>query len=74
MNTLNRYRNRRPQRDETAGGTRWVAVEVSRSDRRKTNLGGSGLAVVGTSGWRIEVGREFDAGTLAQLMHVLERV
>jgi len=36
-------------------------------------VGGSGLAVVSASGWRIEVGRGFDAGTLAQLLRVLER-
>ena len=35
---------------------------------------GSALAVVLRGGWRVEVGRGFDAGTLQQLVHVLERV
>jgi hypothetical protein len=73
LSTLNRYRRRRPPQGETTGGTRWVAVEVCRPGQTQRSAGGSGLAVVSASGWRIEVGRGFDAVTLAQLVRVLER-
>jgi hypothetical protein len=75
VSTLDAYRRRRRQaRSEACGTQRWVAVEVPGT--QPTARGGaaaSGLAVVLAQGWRIEVGRGFDAGTLAQLLSVLER-
>lgn len=73
LSTLSRYRNRRVRQGETAGVTRWVAVEVAGPDQRKSSTGGSGLAVEWARGWRIEIGRGFDPVTLAQLLRVLER-
>jgi len=74
LSTLSRYRNRRAQQGEAADGTRWVAVEVSGPGQTKGSVGASGLAMVSASGWRIEVGHGFDAGTLRQLLRLLERV
>jgi hypothetical protein len=66
--TLARYRKRRAQ-GEVVAGNRWVAVEVSGAGPARE----SGLAVALPGGRRIEVGRGFDARTLAQLLGVLER-
>jgi hypothetical protein len=51
-------------------------VEVKESSGRPVLEGGasSGLAVALPSGRRIEIGRGFDAHTLAQLLGVLERL
>ena len=69
FSTLARYRKRRKQGPgEGAGPRRWLAVELASS----LQAGASGLAVVLTSGRRIEVGRGFDANTLEQLVHLLE--
>jgi len=73
LSTLNRCRRRRPEQGEATDGTRWLAVEVSRPSRTPRSAAGSGLALVLASGCRIEVGRGFDPGTLAQLVRVLER-
>lgn len=67
LSTLARYRKWQQQRGEAVSPSRWVAVELSRP-----NSAGSGLAVVLAGGRRIEVGRGFDAGTLEQLLRVLE--
>ena len=69
MKTLARYvaRHRRA-RTEKATPQRWVAVEVAR--KRETR---GELAVVLSSGCRIEVKPGFDAVTLRQLVSVLER-
>ena len=71
--TLARYRKRQAQ-GSPATGNRWV--EVKESACRPVQEGGasSGLAVALRSGRRIEVGRGFDAHTLAQLLDVLERL
>ena len=71
--TLARYRKRQAQ-GSPAAGNRWV--EVKESTGRPVREGGasSGLAVALPSGRRIEVGRGFDARTLAQLLDVLERL
>lgn len=71
--TLARYRKRQRQaQGEAATGNRWLAVEVS--DVRAVGSGiTSGLAIALPGGRRIEVGREFDAPTLVQLLGVLER-
>lgn len=68
LSTLARYRKWREQRrrDEADAG-RWVAVELA-----SPQAAASGLAVVLSGGRRIEVGRGFDAQTLAQLVSLLE--
>jgi hypothetical protein len=70
LKTLCRYVTR--YRKQKAGGgepQRWVEAEVARP-----NGCGAELAVLLSSGRRIEVGRGFDAGTLRQLVVVLEQV
>lgn len=74
LSTLNRYRHRCAPQRETAGGSGWLAVEVSGPGHTMVSAGGSGIAVVLASGRRIEVKRGFDPGTLAQLVRVLERL
>jgi len=67
LKTLDRYVTRY-RKQKAAGGQpqRWIAVEVAGS-------GGSELSVLLSSGRRIEVKRGFDAGTLRQLVAVLEQ-
>jgi len=73
LSTLARYRKRRRQeRAEAPGPSRWVAVELSGSHQAAVSGAASGLAVVLSSGRRIEVGRGFDANTLEQLLRLLE--
>ena len=75
VSTLDAYRKRRRQAQRNAAsGARWVAVEVSDAKQSEVSAAASGLAVVLGKGRRIEVGRGFDAGTLEQLLPVLERV
>ena len=79
LTTLTRHRRRRQQeRGEAAGPRRWVAVELSGSHHWAASEAEGALwarlAVVLSSGRRIEVGREFDAKTLEQLLHLLEPV
>lgn len=69
LKTLGRYLTR--YRKQKAGGNEaqgWVAVEVS----GHSGSGGE-LAVLVSTGRRIEVKRGFDAGTLRQLVAVLEQ-
>ena len=67
MKTLARYVAR--YRRENAGDAQsWVAVEVAEQRGQ-----GKELAVVLSSGRRIEVGRGFDADTLKRLLAVVER-
>ena len=69
LKTLNRYVTRyRKQKKDGGGSPRWVAVEVA-------GHGGIGseLSVLLAGGRRIEVKRGFDAGTLRQLVAVLEQ-
>jgi hypothetical protein len=69
LSTLASYQGRWKQaRDDNAGPSRWLAVELSGAHP----AGASGLAVVLTDGRRIEVGRVFDAQTLQQLVSLLE--
>lgn len=68
--TLARYRKRQAQGD-AAGERRWLAVEVTGANG--PTLESSGLAVALPGGRRVEVGRGFDAHTLARLLSVLER-
>lgn len=71
--TLNRYRNRKSHQSGTAVETRLVAVELSRTGPSRSAGAGSGLAVVSSGGWRIEVACGFDGVTLGRLLRVLER-
>lgn len=73
LSTLARYRRGRV-RQGSAGSNALLAVEVSGCAPGSVAATGSALAVVLRGGWRVEVGRGFDAGTLQQLVHVLERV
>jgi len=67
LKTLARYVTRyRKQKADNREPQRWVAVEVA-------GRGGSELAVLLSSGRRIEVKRGFDVGTLRQLVAVLEQ-
>jgi len=69
--TLARYRKRQAQ-VSPAPENRWVAVEVS-AGRPAESPASSGLAVALADGLRIEIGRGFDAPTLAHLLAALER-
>jgi hypothetical protein len=70
MKTLARYWERYRKRKAAARSEpqRWVAVEVAGQ-----GYCGGELAVLLSSGRRIEVKRGFDADTLRQLVAVLER-
>ena len=71
--TLARYRKRQTQ-GGPAAGNRWVEVEESAGRPVQEDGARSGLAVALPSGRRIEIGRGFDAHTLALLVDVLERL
>ena len=69
LKSLARYVTQyRKQKTENKEPQRWVAVELA----RHSGCGGE-LAVLLTSGRRIEVKRGFDASTLRQLVAVLEQ-
>jgi hypothetical protein len=71
--TLARYRKRQTQ-GSPATGNRWVELKQSAARPALGIPASSGLAVALPSGRRIEVGRGFDAPTLALLLGVLERL
>jgi transposase-like protein len=77
LNTLKRYlkrdRDRKVQKSKAGGGA-LVAVEVTAASPAQSREPHSSLAVVLSSGRRIEVGERFDAATLARLVAVLERL
>ena len=64
---MTRYRKQAARGDDPNQPQRFVAVEVAAS-----RSGGSELTVVLHGGRRIEVKSGFDAGTLRQLVTVLE--
>jgi hypothetical protein len=64
---VTRYRKQAAQGNDPNQPQRFVAVEVAAS-----RTGGSELTVVLPGGLRIEVKNGFDAGTLRQLVTVLE--
>ena len=69
LKTLGRYLTRyRKQKADDSAPQRWVAVEFSAH-----SASGSELAVLLSAGRRIEVKQGFDAGTLRQLVAVLEQ-
>jgi hypothetical protein len=73
LSTLARYRRRQQQAgSEMDSAKRWLAVELSGSCVAG-GRGASGLALLAAGGWRIEVGRGFDADTLKRLLGVMER-
>jgi hypothetical protein len=73
VSTLARYQRRQRQDpDSGSGDGRWVSVEVAGPRPAGRRERGSGLAVVVADGRWIEIGREFDASTLRQLLRVLE--
>ena len=80
LSTLNRHlkKQQKPQDHadgEGAGRSRLVAVELAASVTSTTDSEcRGGLTVLLSSGRRVEVGRGFDAETLAQLVTVLERL
>jgi hypothetical protein len=68
LKTLCRYVSRYRKQATTGGDTqRWVAVEVA------SHSHGGELAVLLSTGRRIEVKYGFDAGTLRQLVAALEQ-
>ena len=67
LSTLARYPRRQREQSEGVSSSRWLAVELC-----PPRPSASGLAVVLSSGRRIEVGRGFDAKTLEQLVSLLE--
>ncbi len=73
LSTLNRYLRRRTDTQAEPVGVNLVAVELcgARPPARKGEP--SGLAVALARGRRIDVARGFDAGTLMQLVGLLER-
>ena len=70
--TLARYRKRQAQ-GNPAAGNHWLEVKESAGRPALVIPASSGLVVALPGGRRIEVGRGFDAPTLAQLLDVLER-
>ena len=68
LNTLNRYISRYLSKQPVAA-PQLLRVEVS-----KPVSTGSGIAVMLGSGRRVEVGKGFDAATLAEAVRVLERL
>ena len=80
LSTLTRYLKKQQQRPSPAGSSgveprRLVAVEVAPAVAAVCSAEGPGTLTVVLSGRRrVEVGRGFDAATLAQLVTVLERL
>ncbi|MDP2852533.1 MAG: hypothetical protein Q8O23_03905 [Gallionella sp.] len=73
--TLARYQKwHREAGGETSPGNHWVSVEVAGAGPGPASWAGSGLAISLPAGRRIDVGRGFDAQTLAELLGVLERI
>jgi hypothetical protein len=73
LSTLARYRRRR-EGQAPAGNNTLLAVEVSGRPLEPVAASWSALAVVLRGGRRVEIGRGFDAGTLEQLVRVLEGI
>lgn len=74
LNTLNRYLRKRREAGSAGGCGALVAVELTGAGPLPGQDTGSVLAVVLSSKRRIEVGKGFDAATLARLVTVLERL
>ena len=74
LNTLNRYLRKRREAGSAGAGGALVAVELSGASPLPGQDTSSVLAVVLSPKRRIEVGKGFDAATLARLVTVLERL
>jgi transposase-like protein len=75
LNSLKRYLNRYREAGSEGSDCTLVAVELAEeSAARGREPDGGGLAVVLSSGRRIEVSAGFDASTLTRLMTLLERL
>lgn len=74
LSTLGRHRKQLEHRHQGGGGNALLAVEVCGAPAASGNWKGNSMAVVLGNGRRIEVERGFDAGTLQQLVGVLERI
>jgi hypothetical protein len=71
--TLDRHlRKQRAQGQGSRAGNRLLAVEVRAGSGSSAGNSG-GLVVALTSGHRIEVNRDFDAGTLERVLMVLDK-
>ena len=78
LSTLNRHLKRQAQEQRRSSGrweSRLVAVEVAKPGAGDSAGKAAGmLTVLLCNGRRVEVSRGFDAGTLAHLVEVLERM
>jgi transposase-like protein len=74
LSSLNRYLRKRREAGSADVGGALVAVELTGVSPTHGQDTSSVLAVVVSSGRRIEVGAGFDAPTLARLVTVLERL
>ncbi len=74
LSTLNRYLRKQREAGSASAGGALVAVELTGVSPTQGQDTSSVLAVVLSSKRRIEVGRGFDAATLARLVNVLERL
>jgi hypothetical protein len=75
MGTLQRgLRKRRMEVDGQSESKRLVEVKMAGVQRNGSGPGTCSLEVVLALGRRIEVGREFDAETLARLIRTLEEI
>jgi hypothetical protein len=74
LSTLARYGSRRQQTTSKAPEAKqWLSVELRSQESAGGGDNSSGLSIVLPTGRRIEVGRDFDAGTLSRLLAVVER-
>ena len=72
--TLARYRKRRAELP-AASASRWLAVDIAAGGRKGTDTGASsGLTLRLPGGVGIEIGRGFDASTLAQVLRALGQI
>jgi hypothetical protein len=72
LNSLKRYLNRYREAGSEGADCTLVAVELAEESAARGHDPNGGLAVVLSSGRRIEVGAGFDASTLTRLVTVLE--
>ncbi len=75
LSTLNRHRNRKQRRRETAKGSRLIPVEIAEASQSiASGSDGSELLVWLSNRRCIQVGGRFDPKVLEQLVRVLEQV
>jgi hypothetical protein len=71
--TLQRHRKRQRVGSAEVKSDELVPVAADGTDRNENRQDACGLAVVLSSGWRIEVRPNFDPSTLERLVSLLER-